>query len=104
MYHFDYVGSNGGTVFTDYRNGSPISINGIRKFSLDGFLDFFISIKNSRGPFTMTVYEKRFKGVARKLEKYGYAPFHIEQLNDDLGEYNAHTYGFYYINGTCPFV
>lgn len=103
MYHFDYVGKHGGAVFENYKDGSMVFVNDKKSFSFDDFLNIFVLIEQYKHPFTITTTIKRQEKLDKQLEKIGYVPIVIEQLDFDFGEENAFIYGYYHVNSSNPF-
>lgn len=114
MYHFDYVGKNGGAVYEKYKTGGMVILNGQKNFSVDEFLRLFVLTDNNKHPFTLTSRARRARyinGVLRKTlfgrgELHEYSYIKIDQIDPDdanFGDDCANLYGFWYDGAQCPF-
>jgi hypothetical protein len=103
MFHFDYVGKRGGGVFENCNDGAMVVLNGKNIFSFDEFLSTFALIENYKHPFTITTTAKRQRRLDKQLEKIGYVPYELRQLDFDFGDENAFVYGYYFVKSSNPF-
>lgn len=103
MYHFDYVGKRGGAVFEDRDNGNMVILNDQKIFTFNQFINTFVLIENYKHPFTITTTEKRIKRLDKQLEKIGYIPTRLVQIDFDFGDENASVFGYYHVNSRNPF-
>ena len=102
MYHFDYVGRGGGTVF-EGKGGDIVSYNGQKKFSFSKFLSTFVLIENYKHPFTMTVPASRLRRLSKQIIAEGYVGVELEQIDFDFRNENAYVYGFYHASSRNVF-
>ena len=99
LYHFDYLGKRGGTIFLIHHGScNRVLSHNINRCSLFDFLNNFILAGNCRHPFTITTTKKRNANLNKALCEFGYEFVELKRIDHDFDDEDAFMYGYRHVD------